>query len=274
MARMSELTAYERAQLARLRKWQKEKPGPATRLFGRAAGPASKAVQSMVPEAALRGALSGAQAAALKFSKQESLLRKAGVENLAQLRGVDLQVCDRLALSVQRRAMALAGGAGAIFGVAGAAGLVADVPALLVLALRSIDRIGQCYGESGADATRRQLGVGVFALASANSVEEKHAALSALHAHHADVSADAWRDGVERAAERELAKEAVVFSLNNLAKSLGKNLGWRKAASSAPVIGALIGGSINAWYLHDVGSIARYVFQERWLWAKHPELVS
>lgn len=271
---MSGLTVYERAQIEQMRQWQAERPGPATRLFGRAAGPASKAVQSMLPEAALRSALSGAQKAALKLSGQDSLLRKAGVQSLEELRGIPLQTCDRLATGVQRRAMAMAGGAGAVFGVAGTAGLVADVPALLVLALRSIHRVGLCYGESGEDELRRRLGIGVFALASANSMEEKQAALAALREQHSEQSAAAWRDGVERAAERELAKEAAVFSLNNLARSLATNLGWRKAAGAMPVIGAVIGGSVNAWYLYDVTNIARYVFQERWLLAKYPRLTA
>lgn len=267
----AELTVYERAQLAQLRRWQAEPPGPATRLFGKAAGPASKAVQSMLPEAALRSALAGAQKAALKLTGEDSLLRKAGVKSFEELRGISLQTCDRLATEVQRRAMAMAGGAGAVFGVAGTAGLVADVPALLVLALRSIHRTGLCYGESGeGDEARARLGIGIFALASANTVEEKQAALAALRNVHAEQSTAAWRDGVERAAERELAKEAAVFGLNNLARSLGTNLGWRKAAGAMPVLGAVVGGSVNAWYLYDVTTVARYVFQERWLRAKQP----
>ena len=262
-------TVYERAQLAQLRQWQAEPPGPATRLFGRAAGPASKAVQSMLPEAALRSALAGAQKAALKLSGEESLLRKAGVKSLLDLRGVNLQTCDRLATDVQRRATAMAGGAGAVFGVAGTAGLVADVPALLVLALRSIHRTGLCYGDRGEGEARARLGIGIFALASANTVGEKQAAIAALRNAHAEQSTAAWRDGVERAAERELAKEAAVFGLNNLARSLATNLGWRKAAGAIPVLGAVVGGSINAWYLYDVTTVARYVFQERWLRARH-----
>ena len=265
----AEPTVYERAQLAQLRQWQAGPPGPATRLFGKAAGPASKAVQSMLPEAALRSALSGAQKAALKLSGEDSLLRQAGVKDFAELRRIPLQTCDRLATGVQRRAMAMAGGAGAVFGVAGPAGLVADVPALLVLALRSIHRTGLCYGERGEDEARARLGIGIFALASANTVEEKQAAIAALRNVNAEQSSAAWRDGVERAAERELAKEAAVFGLNNLARSLATNLGWRKAAGSLPVLGAVVGGSVNAWYLYDVTSVARYVFQERWLQAKH-----
>ena len=84
----------------------------------------------------------------------------------------------------------------------------------------------------------------------------------------------AWRDGIERAAERELAKEAAVMSLNNLARQLGLNLGWRKAGGALPVIGAAVGGSVNAWYLYDVTRTAQFCYQERWLQRRYPELAS
>lgn len=274
LVKQDALTVYERAQLAQIREWQAEPPPPAARVFSRAAGPASRAVQNLLPEAALRSALAGAQKAALRLSGEDGLLRKAGVDTLDALRAVPLQTCDRLATGVQRRAAVMAGGAGAVFGVAGGAGLVADVPTLLLLALRSIHRTGLCYGEGGDATHRQQLGIGIFALASANSVEEKQAALAALRDYDPGLASAAWRDGVERAAERELAKDAAKFGLNNLARSLGKHLGWRKAAGSMPVFGAVIGGSVNAWYLYDVTRVARYVFQERWLLAKHPKLAS
>ncbi|HKY52633.1 MAG TPA: EcsC family protein, partial [Candidatus Limnocylindria bacterium] len=132
--------------------------------------------------------------------------------------------------------------------------------------LRTIHRVALCYGEDLRDADRRRMAIGIFALASANSLEEKQVAVGALRDYHPErLDEAAWRDGVERAAERELAKEAAVFSLQNLAQRLGINLGKRKVAGVVPVLGAVIGGSVNAWYLWDVAQVSRYVFQERWL---------
>jgi hypothetical protein len=63
-----------------------------------------------------------------------------------------------------------------------------------------------------------------------------------------------------------------VFSVQNLAGKLGINIGKRKAAEALPIFGALVGGSVNAWYLRDVTRCARYVFQERWLTQKYGKL--
>lgn len=267
---MSSLTEYETRQLKLIRDWQAESPGWGTRLLAKPGSKVAGAVQALVPEDALRAALEGVNRVAGKLSDDRSILKRAGVATLEDLRHVNLETCDELMRSEQRRAMAMAGVGGAAFGVAGAAGMVADVPALIALALRTIHRVGLCYGEDLKAAGRRRLAIGVFALASANSLEEKHAAVLALREFNAEgLNEAAWRDGVERAAEREFAKEAAVFSLNNLASRLGINLGKRKSAGVMPVIGALVGGSVNAWYLYDVAQVSRYVFQERWLAGKH-----
>jgi hypothetical protein len=269
---MAKLLAYERQVLREIREWQAETPGWGTRLLARPAGKAAEVVQALIPVSALRAALEGAHRVAQKFSDQKSILKRAGVHQLKDLRALELQQCDRIARSVSRRAMAMAGAGGAAFGVAGAAGLVADVPALITLALRSIVRTGLCYGEDALADPESRLAIGVFALASANTEEEKATAVAALRDYGNGLLDVAWKEGVERAAERELAKEAAVFSAQNLAKKLGVNIGKRKAAEALPIFGALVGGSVNAWYLRDVTRCARYVFQERWLAHKYGTL--
>lgn len=282
---MTALSPYEQKALKQLRAWQAEPPSWGTRLMAKPGGTIARAVQIVVPTSALRAALATVDRLGRRLSDERSILQRAGVASLDELRALPLEACDRLARSVSRRAQTLGGAAGALFGIAGAAGLIADVPALLTLALRTIHRTGLCYGEKPAVDEERRLGLAIFALVSANSAEEKQAALSALRgelhpggrqateAHPALLDA-AWRDGVERVAEREIAKEATVYSLQNLARSIGLNLGSRKAAGSVPVIGAAVGGAVNAWYVADVAAVSRYVFQERWLRARHGQIAS
>lgn len=270
---MNPLTPYEQRQLDAIRAWQAEAPGWGTRLLANPSRKVASAVQAMVPEEALRAALDGVNRMAVKLADDRSILKRARLASLDRLRAQDLEVCDGLMRTEQRRAMAMAGLGGAAFGVAGVAGMVADVPTLIGLALRTIHRVGLCYGENLGAPSHRKLAIGIFALASANSLEEKQIAVAALR-DFAPASLDpaAWRDGVERAAERELAKEAAVFSLHSLAQKLGVNLGKRKAAGVLPVLGALVGGSVNAWYLWDVAQVARFVFQERWMMERHSAL--
>jgi hypothetical protein len=263
------MTPYEQKVLKELHAWQAEPPSWGTRLLAKPGRKVAQVVEVLVPTAALRAALSGADRLGRRLSDERSILQRAGVASLADLRDGPLEACDKLSRQVGRRAAAMGGAAGAVFGVAGAAGLVADVPALLTLAMRTIHRIGFCYGESPDQDHERRLGVAIFALVSANSADEKLAALQALRG-SAELLDAAWRDGVERVAEREIAKDATVYSLQNLARAIGLNLGKRKVAGTIPVVGAAVGAAVNAWYLSDVTQAARHVFQERWLHARYP----
>lgn len=261
---MSAPSAYERKQILRIQQWREQPPDLATRLLSRATGRAARVVQSLVPSAALRLALDSVQAAAERLSDERSVLRRAGATSLEALQAGPLQRCDRAVTSVRRRSMLMAGGSGALFGAAGGFGLVADVPSLLVIAFRSIHRVGLCYGEDCFAGGRRQLALAVFALASANSLDEKAEAFAVIDSDAAPDAA-ALRSGLERTARRQIAKETASLSVNRVARQVGTHLGWRKAAESLPLAGALVGGSVNAWYLSDVTHAAQYAFQSRWL---------
>lgn len=256
------LTDYELRVLADLTDWQQQAPGWGTRLLAKPSGTAAKAVQNLVPEEALRYGLEQLNRVAHRFEDRNDVLKRAGVADEAVLARQSLAAADHLAERIARRAMLLGGAGGAVLGVTGVAGMVIDIPALLTLALRTIHRTSYCYGAvQDADQRQRQV-IGIFALASANSLAEKQSALLAL-AENRDVVDDAWRDGIERVAEREMAKEAAAFSLQTLASRVGWHLGARKGAGVVPLLGAVVGSSMNAWYVHDVARTARRVFQWR-----------
>ena len=265
------MNPYEQRVLKQIRAWQAEPPGWGSRVLAKPGSKVAEIVQVLVPATALRAALHGADRLGRKLSDERSILKRAGVAELSELRRQPLEARDRLSRTVMRRALMLGGATGAVFGVVGAAGLVADVPTLLTLAMRTIHRIGLCYGEKPAADDERRLALGIFALVSANSAEEKALAVEALRSGSALLDA-AWRDGVERVTERELAKDATIYSLQNLARAIGVNLGKRKVAGTVPVVGAAVGAAVNAWYLSDVAQAARYTFQERWLTECYPDL--
>ena len=257
------LDTYEQRVLDRLLQWRDEPPSLLTRGFARLSNPATRAVQFLVPETAIQASLQAANTLAVRLADQRSVLKMAGAADLDELHAASLARCDEVASGLRLKAMGLAAGGGAVTGVAGAPGWVLDIPALLTLALRTIHRTGLAYGYDTLLAEQRPYAIGVFSLASANSFEEKRDALLALQQAGREPDMAAWRDGLERAAQRELSKSAAVFSLQNLARQLGLNLGRRKAATAIPVLGALVGAAVNAWYLHDLAKTACCAFQAR-----------
>lgn len=212
--------------------------------------------------------LAASYAAALKLSQPAALLRQAGAQSLAELQSRPLAESHALALRVARQSGWLAGGTGAAFGVAGVFGMAADAPALLLLALRALIRIGYCYGETASPT----LVTALFALASADTDEEKRLAWQAAlmaPAHGAKVGDDAalehaaLRDGLERAAEREFAKQALSASLQKLALTLARRLGVKKAAGALPLVGAVVSGAVNIRFMVLLTEAARMAFAAR-----------
>lgn len=268
---MAPPSRYEREQYEALCRWRDRPPAFIGRTAARATGPVGRAVGALIPASALRLALQTVEATARQVGDQRSILRRAKVNSLNALATGSLEPCDVLSRHVARRSMLMAGSSGALFGVAGGLGLAADVPTLLVIAFRSIYRVGLCYGEDCMTGDR-QLPLAVFALASANNQAEKQVAWDAVCATAGpDVASAAVRGSALRAAHQSVVKSTATLGFSRVARQVGTRLGWRMAAEAVPVAGAFVGGSVNVWYLRDVSAAAQRAFRWRWLAVRHPK---
>lgn len=256
------LNAYERRRRAELIAWRNRAPDWFNRQTERVSAPALDRIEKLVPESAVIKALAASQKLALRLSDERRLLKRAGVGHLHEMHALPLEICDQLARRLQRQSLAVAAGTGAAGGLAGILGTALDIPALLTLSLRCIHRTGLCYGYGSGTPLEQNHALGIFALASANNAQEKQASLLALDRLHMATD-QSLRKGIERVARRELAKDVATVSLQTLASRIGVNLGTRKAAAAVPVVGMVIGGSVNAWYMRDIARCAQFSFLAR-----------
>ena len=60
-----------------------------------------------------------------------------------------------------------------------------------------------------------------------------------------------WKAMAQKATTNQMSKEAGVIGIKNLAKQLGINLTKRKVLQAIPAIGALVGASVNGWYIKE-----------------------
>ena len=162
-------------------------------------------------------------------------------------------------------AISLATVGGGVTCAAGLAGMAVDIPSVIVLALRTIHKVGVCYGYECTDEKDREFALAILAASGANNMADKIAALTTLHTIKVAIAKQTWKTMTQKAASDKMSKEAAVVGVRNLAKQLGVNLTKRKALQIIPAIGAFVGGSVNGWYIKDVGWAARRAFQERWL---------
>lgn len=260
-----ELTPYEQQQWKAIVEWKNEEPSVISQTAGKALAPVSWLIGKVVPEAAMRGILDLSSSAAEWLTDTGDLTRDAGVSSLDELRGLGLQRSDELADEVHNWAIGMAGAEGAATGAAGIFGIAADIPMVLVLALRTIHKIGACYGFEAKSKEDKDFMLAILSASSANEMAEKTAALTTLRMVQVSIAKTTWKKLAEKAATDRFSKEAGVIAVKTLAKQLGINMTKRKALQAIPAIGAVVGGSVNAWYLKEIGWSARRAFQERWL---------
>ncbi|MBN1232253.1 MAG: EcsC family protein [Candidatus Coatesbacteria bacterium] len=238
------LTPYETLQISEINNWMKEEPGVISKALGEIIAPFTKIVQSIIPQSAIKGILDFGYASSKWLARSKVIKRKAGVKNIEELQHMNLETCDKLADDVHKWAIGIATLEGASTGATGFVGIGIDVPSILILALRTIHRIGLCYGFEAKTEQDKQFVFSILSAAGANTVEEKTAALITL---------------------KTLSKETAYITIRKLAQQIGLNLTKRKLLAAIPAIGAVVGGSSNYWFIKEISNAARRSFQEKWL---------
>lgn len=237
-----------------IRNWRSEGPGVVAVALGYVAVPVTWLVQTLVPTAAIEGLLDGLD-----------WLAKSAVSGASAKNPDDLQQCDAAANSTINWAIAAAAAEGGAAGFFGLFTLPLDIPAVIGLALRTVRQIGAEYGYSEDTEGERQFAFSVLRASGANSQAEKAEALLAMHLLLVALQQQAWKAMAEKAAVQAISVEGALTAVRALARQLGINLTKRKALAAIPGIGAVVGASVNGWYIRDVGVAAQRLYQERWL---------
>ena len=260
------LTRYERNQITAISHWKADKPSLFFRTFGVALSPATRIINKIVPEAAVRVVLDFSSSAAGWLTGSHDILRDAGVFSVENLKTHDLEVSDTLADEVHNWAIGLASAEGFATGATGLPGLALDIPAITVLALRTIHKIGVCYGFEVKTKRDNDFVLAILAVSGANGMGEKVAALATLRTVEVAIAKQTGKHRGQTAATREMGQEAGSIGIKGLAtRQLGINLTKRKILQAIPAVGALVGATVNGWYIKEIGWAARRAFQERWL---------
>lgn len=216
--------------------------------------PVNWLVQRLIPEEAISGILISCD------GLTQMTLTKAACESFE-----DLEACDRSAESVLDFHKGLTGVGGAVSGLFGLPGLLFDIPTTTLLSIRMIRQIGIEYGYSNNSEDEKNFILSVLAAGSANSQEEKIAAL-VVNAHVTNIIAkQTWKKISQTAAQNKFSTSAAIIGIKSIAKALGINITKRSALAVLPGIGAVVSASVNVWFMHDVGITAKRLYQERWL---------
>lgn len=262
-------STYEKTQWDEIVDWKSETPSVFSKVSGYIFKPVTWLVQQIIPTKAIQGAIEGCNGMSKFLIDIESFKKECVINKIEDLKNKDLEYCDDLANSVHNWANGYAITEGAATGAVGLPGMVVDIPSIITLAFRTINKIGLCYGFENKTEADNQRILSILSASSANSVGEKQAALLTLKQIQVLIAKTTWKKMSQKAMENELSKEAGILAIKGLAKQLGINLTKRKALQTIPYIGAAIGASVNGSYINNVAWAARRVFQEAWLNEKY-----
>lgn len=222
-------------------------------------------MEKIIPQKAIESALTGCNGLAESFCDVDDIKRDAKVNDIKELKSKSLELSDTLANEVHNWAVGVAGVEGGVAGFLGLPGLIADVPALITMALRVIHKIGICYGYECKTEDDKKFVFSIMSAAGANTLEEKSTSILLLRQISVKIANDTWKKMAANAAVRGFGLDAAIIAIRNLARQLGVNITRRKALQAIPLIGLGVGAAMNAQFINDVAWAARRSFQERWL---------
>lgn len=266
--------SYETHQLSEIAKWKTEEPSVLSKISGRLFKPVSWLVETVIPEKSVQQGIEACSGASKFLLDINGFKQETGITEIAELKQKPLHFCDAQADSTHNWAIGYAASEGAVTGVAGFAGMAADIPAIITIAFRTINKIGLCYGFENITEQDNLRILSILSVSGANTIEEKQVALESLAQLNAELASASWKQVTQKTVNNELSKEAGKIVVRGLARQLGINLTRRKTLQVIPVVGAAVAAGVNGAFVNDVAWAARRIFQEAWLNNKYSVAVN
>ena len=265
---------FEDRQVARFHKWHARRPGWMARLSAWLTAPIVWVFRQIIPHGAVEATLHGNFWLARRWARERTTLKALGASSFDELSNAELLHADRAVRKIHRRATWLAAVIGMVSGAFGFFALPVGMAAALNLALRTIHRIGLCYGYAAQTEAERLFIYYTLSLAGSRAPAEKSASLDALRELQARIAATAPAVAEEPSAAEPSAAGPVddkirhhVFTIahHDFSREITKQLVEVRLLTAIPGVGALVGLIVDTNYMRSVGWAARHAYQLRWL---------
>lgn len=262
-----DLTAYEAAQFAAIQHWQQQEITGVTRLFGRGLNLLTSLLNFVIPSTVFEKIGTACEVATANWQQDwQDLKLLAEVEDYRLLRQGALNPCDALAHHVTNRALVETTAEGGITGLFDWFGEVVDDGLTIVLALRTIHRIGLCYGYAPETPKEQAFAWEIFNVSIAQSPTERRDALAALHDLRLQINPQQFE---QETLQNSLEDDANAMLLDSVIERGIAELGEETAAGIVPVLGFFLSIWADRTMIQSVGTAAQREFQLRWLYDNH-----
>jgi hypothetical protein len=268
---------YVQVAKGEVNEWEGEKPGFLNQAADFVLWPAEKAAEALIPDgvqdavgAAIQSCLSVLASQTARTVNAESIrneIKKAKRKSARKFPSIDheLQAADERAKKSWNWHIGFAVAEGAATGAGGFVGLAADVPALFTILIREIQEIAICYGYDATSENEKEYSLHILRVGFASNAKLKMEFVISLKEFEQILLNVTWKKMSETLAARQVTKQSLLAALRQYAKKLGYDLTKRKALQMVPVVGAIIGASLNATLANDIGKAAYMSYRRRWI---------
>jgi uncharacterized protein (DUF697 family) len=257
--------------------WEREKPGFLNQVADFVLWPAEKAAEALIPDGiqdavatAIQSCLSAlAMQTARTFDAdgiRSTVAKGKRTSKRKSEKGAnELLAADDRAKQSWNWHIGFAVAEGAATGAAGFVGLAADVPALFTILLREIQEIGTCYGYDVTEKNEKEYSLHILRTGFASNAKLKMEFIISLKEFEQILINVTWKKMSAALAAKQISKQSLLAALRQYAKTLGYELTKRKALQLVPIIGAIVGASLNGTLANDIGKAAYMSYRRRWI---------
>lgn len=282
---MAKLNSSEQQILKDIASWKASNPSFLNRATDFVSKPLSWLTEKLIPED-VRGSVSGVTESIIEklqdatqwtVNSQDVLnaTREFEIEALTilELKKANIHDLDHVSEKFidQNTRVGTLSGVGT--GLVGWPGLIADLPALFMLSLRTINQIALCYGYDAANtelsqaekAYEMEFMMRVFKTSTASDKVEKQLSLSELRDFEAGFDKGVYGQVAGDFTTKQISRGATSFVSRMIIKEIVERTLVKKAVGLVPGLGAVFSGGFNYVYLKDVGEAAFMLYRERFL---------
>jgi len=184
------------------------------------------------------------------------------IETFEQVSSLALENVDDVVGKLARKYRIAATMEGALVGATGFAGMLADIPLVLSIALRGITEFAAYYGFYPFNEAEKRYALELLSAAASPTLKSRQESLALL-----DDRAPHWSSGSDK--DAVFAAQVVERLLEGILSRMARG----KVAQTIPLVGALIGGGFNRWFVAQVMSLAEALYRERFLMRAYDPLL-
>jgi hypothetical protein len=257
----SVLTAYEAEQVARIAAWKGRRPGLLRRALGTLKWPVDRALATVIPADRARDWFSRLHRAADWEAGRDAIEESLGLDDVTSLRDGPLERCDGTVRKLKDLSRELVTGGSLLANVGGVVSELMELPAEIMLALRTVHRVGACYGYALDGRADETLVLAIVGLSLLDDPEERVQARRLIRELEEKSCPEQDEQRLTELADSRLEDQVG----DGLVETVGSTLVEEKLTEGIPILGAAMGVVIDNAFIAGVEEAAQRTFQERWL---------